>query len=50
MPSSRSPARQYYDQALRLLAAVEDTPENGPLLAFVHATLATVDPRKLRQA
>jgi len=47
--SQRSTARQHYDAALRLLAAVDETPANAAQLALVHATLANVDPRKLRQ-
>jgi hypothetical protein len=49
MPSSRSLARAHYDAAERLLMTIDETPDNAAELALVHATLANVAARKLRQ-
>jgi hypothetical protein len=49
MPTKPRSALAHYHAAERLLAATEETPANAPMLALVHATLADVDPRKLRR-
>jgi hypothetical protein len=47
--SQRSSARQHYEAAERLIASVQETPQNAPALAVAHSLLASIDPRKLRQ-